>query len=292
MKLHWIEVTVEATPEASEAVANILIEEGAGGVVESSPAARTAYYPEVGDWQARVDRIRQRVAGLSRFGLDPGPARVAWRRVNDEDWAEAWKAHFHPVRLGRRIVVRPTWRAYVPEPGDVVIDLDPGMAFGTGSHPTTALCAAALEERVSPGCTVCDVGTGSGILAIAAARLGASCVLACDTDPLAVCIAKENAARNGVAERITTVDGSWPELIALGRRAEVVVANIIAPVIMSMARDARKLAKPGGVFIASGIVAERAGEVAAALEEAGWLPAGRLEREGWIALLARNGDAP
>ena len=289
-KLDWIEVTVVTTAEVSEAVANLLIEEGAQGVVEASAAERTAYFPLDTDWKARLDRIERSVAGLSCFGLDVGPAKVTFRTVSDEDWAEAWKAHFHPLRLGRRIVVRPSWREFRARREDLVIDLDPGMAFGTGNHPTTALCVESLEEAVAPGSVVFDVGTGSGILAIAACLLGAARVWACDIDPVAVRVARENAARNGAADRVGVLEGSWPVLFPLPEKADVVVANILAPVILSMAEDARRLVRPGGAFIAAGITREQGDEVAAGLCAAGWNLERRLEREAWVSFVARSGD--
>jgi len=283
-------VTVLTTPAASEAVANLLIEEGAGGVVETSAAERTAYYPKIDGWKTRLDRIERSVAGLSRFGIDVGPARVTTRTVNDEDWAEAWKAHFHSLRLGQRIVVRPSWREHQAGPDDLIVHLDPGMAFGTGNHPTTALCVAALERVVMPGNSVFDIGTGSGILAIVAARLGAARVWACDTDPVAVKVTRENVALNGVADQVEALEGSWQTLAGLKEKADVAVANIIASVIIQMAGEVRTLVKNGGAFVASGIIHSRADEVAAALSEAGWSLIDRLEKEEWVAFVARHGD--
>lgn len=286
--MDWIEVRVTATPECGEAVSHLLIDEGAGGVVEEGPAVRTAYYPDQGDLEARLDRIRRSVAGLSQFGLDPGPAKVEWRRVAEQAWAHAWKEHFHPLKVGRRIVVRPTWREYEPAPGELVIDLDPGMAFGTGTHPTTALCVRALERWVSPGDVVYDVGTGSGILAIAAAKLGASRVEACDVDPVAVEVAKGNAAQNGVLPQVRVAMGSWTSLPAGG--ADLVVANIIADVVIELAGDVKSLAKPGAVFVASGIIAHRADDVLGAFRAAGFA-ALEVKGEGeWVAVTCRVGE--
>lgn len=283
--MDWIEVRVTVSAEASEAVAHLLIEEGAGGVVEEAPATLAAYFPDQGDVEARLDRIRRSVAGLSRFGLDPGPARVEWRRVAEESWADAWKEHFHPLKVGRRIVVRPTWREYRPAEGEVVIDLDPGMAFGTGSHPTTALCLRALEDRVTPGCVVYDVGTGSGILAIAAVKLGASRVEACDVDPVAVRVAQANAAQNGVGARVRITRGDWTSLPP--GEADLVVANIIADVVIELAAGVHRLGRPGALFIASGVIAHRVDDVVGAFREAGF-SAIEIEREGeWAAIIAR-----
>lgn len=287
--MDWIEVRVTTTPEAVEAVAHLLTEEGAAGVVEEAPAVRTAYWPDLGDIEARLDRIRRSVAGLAQFGLDVGPARVEWRRVAEESWAHAWKEHFHPLPVGERIVVRPTWRTYDAKPGEIVIDLDPGMAFGTGSHPTTSLCVKALERLVREGDLVYDVGTGSGILAIAAALLGAGRVVACDIDPVAVRVARENVAQNGVARRVEVVEGDWSALPA--EKADVVVANILAEVIIDMAPEVSRLLRPGGNFVASGIILHRAGDVERALAGAGLEVLRKDEQGEWAALVARLGEA-
>lgn len=287
--MDWIEVRVTTTAEAGEAVAHLLMEEGAGGVVEEASAVRTAYWPDQGDIEARLDRIRRSVAGLARFGLDVGPARVEWRRVAEETWADAWKEHFHPLRIGERIVVRPTWRTYEAKPGDIVIDLDPGMAFGTGSHPTTSLCLLSLEQLVHDGATVYDIGTGSGILAIAAALLGADRVVGCDIDPVAVKVARENVAKNGVQDRVQVVQGDWTGLEP--RMANVVVANILADVIIQMAPEAPRLLCPGGSFVASGIIAHRTRDVQKALEAAGFQLLAIHEEGEWAAIVSRLGEA-
>lgn len=286
--MNWIEVRVTVTPEAVEAVAHLLLQEGAGGVVEEGPAVRTAYLADVGDVEARIDRIRRSVAVLDRFGLDPGPAKVEWRRIAEESWAHAWKEHFHTLRIGERIVIRPSWRSYTPGPGEVVIDLDPGMAFGTGSHPTTALCLQALEKLVRPEDVVYDIGTGSGILAIAAALLGAGRVEACDIDPVAVRVAAGNVENNRVSDRVRVVQGNWRVLPA--GEADLVVANIVASVIIEMAQEVPRLVKPGGHFVASGIIVERLDEVKDALASSGVLAVQEQVDGEWAALIGRVGE--
>lgn len=283
--MEWIELTVEASAEVAEAVANILLEEGAGGVLEREPGALSAYFPANPEPSGRIARVRRAVEGLSRYGLDPGPVRVSARPVKEEDWANAWKEHFHVQRIGRTIVVRPTWRAHAPRPGECVIDLDPGMAFGTGAHPTTALCLEALEEQVRPGDVVYDIGTGSGILAIAAAKLGARAVVACDVDPVAIRVAGENIRRNGVAARVTLLEGSWRELNRHGK-AHLAVANIVAGVICAMAPDVPGLLEPGGRFVASGIVRESEARVREALVAAGMSVEGSAARGEWVSVWA------
>lgn len=200
-------------------------------------------------------------------------AEMVTRTVAEEDWAEAWKEHFHVTRFGERIVVVPSWRAFDPRPGDVVLHLDPGMAFGTGQHETTRMCLEALESLIRPGARVLDAGCGSGILAIAAAALGAVEVAAIDVDDVCVRVTGENAARNGLADRIDVgagrLGGTWP-LASPPAGFDVVVANIIAPVIIEAAPMlAGVLAMPGGTLVVSGIIAAREAETVLALASAG-----------------------
>lgn len=199
-------------------------------------------------------------------------ATIDERAVDEEDWAESWKEHFHVERFGERLVVVPSWRTFDPQPSDVVLTLDPGMAFGTGQHETTRMCLEAIERLVMPGARVLDVGCGSGILSVAAARLGASDVVAVDVDENCVRITADNAHANGAGATIHTRQGSlgasWPfDGAPVG--FDVVVANIIAPVIVAMARELIAALAPGGRVVASGIIGEREAETCAALEAAG-----------------------
>jgi ribosomal protein L11 methyltransferase len=198
-------------------------------------------------------------------------ADLTARIVADEDWAEAWKEHFHVERYGKRLVVAPSWRRHEALADDIVIRLDPGMAFGTGQHETTRMCLEALEDAVRPGDRVLDVGCGSGILAIAAAKLGASEVYAVDIDPTCVRITSENAAANGVSIQsgAGTLGDAWP-FAPPPSGFDVVAANIIAPAIIEMAADLHGTLRPGGILIASGILTDRRGEVLEALASAGF----------------------
>ena len=215
------------------------------------------------------------------------------RGVHVEDWANAWKAFYHPTPLGRRLVVCPTWEDYTPGPEELLIRLDPGMAFGSGTHHTTRLCCALLEDTVSPGCTVLDMGTGSGILSIASLLLGASRAVGVDIDPVAVRTAAENAAGNGLGpERFTALVGDLvrdPHLeAALAGDYDIVAANIVADVIIALAPAISRLLVPGGALVASGIILPRREETLAALEGSGLRIERGEELEGWCALLCRK----
>jgi ribosomal protein L11 methyltransferase len=261
----------------------------------------------------RAEETRARVEhALWHFGrLRPvGSLRV--QQLEEQDWADAWKQHYTIQRIGERTVVVPSWLEYDPHPGDVVLRLDPGMAFGTGLHPTTQLCVMLLEHYLRPGCRTLDLGCGSGILAIAAAKLGAVSVLALDTDPIAVAATRENVERNGVAEFVQAAEGSLGGGVALGHwlgweqvasrksqdmeqsdvpydlrpaTCDLIVANIIARVLAALAVDMAGALVPGGMLIASGIIAEREAEVVEAFAAAGLTPIERRQDGDWVALV-------
>ena len=207
---------------------------------------------------------------LATAGID---AVVTVRGVDEEDWAESWKEHFHVERFGKRVVVVPSWRAYDPAPEDVVITLDPGMAFGTGQHETTRMCIEALERVVKAHDRVLDAGCGSGILSLVAAKLGAREVVAVDIDDACARITSENARANGVESVVRAAQGSlgdaWPFDESPDGRFDVVVANIIARVIVELAQPLVDVVADGGRLIVSGIIEEREAEVRAAIEAAG-----------------------
>ncbi len=200
--MRWAEISIDAEAGAVDAVGNALSVAGCGGfeVRETAqPPAVAGYLPVDDRLEARLSQLKDALARLPGYGITGAGTELTLHYVEEADWANAWKAYFKPMRVGRRLVVTPPWEHPDLAPDDIPIVIDPGMAFGTGSHPTTQLCLAALEDFVQPGQAVADVGTGSGILAIAAAKLGAAHVAANDIDPLAVKIARENAAVNGVA---------------------------------------------------------------------------------------------
>jgi len=297
----WIELSVRADLEAVEAVSEILsrfapggtsvqpgfelVDEGLGARVDSSqPAIVRAYLPGRDRSAARVavGEVRRALGHLQAFELRPiGELEVAV--VDEADWANAWKAHFPVLRIGRRLVIRPTWRRHRRRPDDVVLALDPGMAFGTGLHPTTRLCLAGIErwsdEGLLAGVRILDVGCGSGILMIAAGLFGAGRLVGLDTDPIAVEASAANARRNRVAVEVRS--GSLP---SRSGPFELVVANLIASLLIALADQLRAELRPAGRLLASGIFIDREPEVRAALEAAGLRQSRRDVDGDWVAL--------
>jgi ribosomal protein L11 methyltransferase len=301
----WLELAVEADVEAVEAVSEILgraapggtsvepafelVDEGLGARLDPSrPAIVRAYVPAQD--RAAAERSAGDVAAalghLQAFGLRPiGELRT--RIVEEADWADAWKAYFPVMRVGRRLVIRPTWRRHRRMPGDVVLALDPGMAFGTGLHPTTRLCLAGVEALADRGALrdarVLDVGCGSGILAIGALKLGAATALGLDTDPIAIEATTANARRNALARRLDARRGSLPS----GDPAfDVVLANLIAGLLVPLADGLARELRPGGHLLASGIFIDREQDVREALMSAGVEVTGRTSEGDWVALEA------
>jgi ribosomal protein L11 methyltransferase len=288
--MRWAAIRAACPPESEEPVAACFTEIGCGGVlIETAPdegrLSVTGYLPVDDRLEERLAGLRQRLAVLRECGLDPGDG-VTVRFVQDEDWAEAWKAYFRPIRVGRSLVMKPSWETLAAAEGDRVIELDPGMAFGTGAHPTTQLCLALLEEHVAPGDRVLDLGTGSGILALAAARLGAREVRALDVDPVAVAAARENVAANDLAGVVRVEEGGVEA--AAGSPYDLIVANILADVIRELAPVLACRVRSGGLLIASGIIAGRAADVTASLRAAGFDLEEEHTQEEWRALVGRR----
>lgn len=271
-------VTVER--EHADAVANVFFEMGSGVLWEEPAPALVrikGYFPAGAGAASKVAELRRRTAAIAG-----GKQDLALKEVYEEDWADAWRQFYRPFRVGKRLVIRPPWEDYPALPDDLVLVLYPGTAFGCGTHPTTQMCLVALEDAVRPGMRVCDVGTGSGILAIAAALLGATSVVAVDNDPAAVRLARENVARNGVASRVDVHEGYL--LDAVAGPFELVVANITADVIVRLAPAAARVLKTGGLFFAGGVIKERAPLVGQALEGAGFNLTRTETKDGWVML--------
>jgi ribosomal protein L11 methyltransferase len=292
----WLEIAVEVAGIDAETVADAFRQQCPGGVA-IEPAARPDGdgYVLDGDAPALVKgylppgedsaRVRRALRIALRFAPLTEPPR--WRRarrLREEDWRDSWKRYFKPQRFGRRLLVKPSWAAYEVAADDTVIEIDPGMAFGTGQHPTTAMCLRALEERLRPGESVLDLGTGSGILAVAAAKLGAARVLALDIDPQALKAARENAERNGVQSVVDARERTLPEGVG-GERFDVVLANISGQTIERLAGALAAALKEGGTLVVSGFLEDARDGLARVLGEAG-LQVERVDSEGvWRSIM-------
>lgn len=308
----WIEVSIQTTHEAAELTAEIMRAAGANnGVVIEDPVlintlrnsgtwelcdipeqgntevvTVTAYYPEDEELQPRLAQIEEEMAALEasigtcRFG------NTRFRTVSEQDWANEWKQYFHVTHIGETLVIKPTWEEYTAKAGEKIIEIDPGMAFGTGTHHTTCMCMERLEKVLRPGMEVFDVGTGSGILAIAAAKLGAETVKAVDIDATAVRVAAENIAANRLTEKISVKQGDL--LQGTVGKADVIIANIIADIIIMLLEDVPGKLKTGGIFLASGIIEERQNDVAAAAAKAGLCVEAVDTKGGWVVMQMRK----
>ncbi|WP_068775143.1 50S ribosomal protein L11 methyltransferase [Paenibacillus sp. FJAT-26967] len=323
--MRWHEITVYTTEQATEMISNFLHEFGAGGVsIEESGtlnkqrdtsmgqfyehplndipegfAEIKGYFLEGSPLEAIMTELKQLVEGLTEFGIDIGTPAYGLREVDEEDWANAWKQYFKPTRITERLTIKPTWEEYEASPEELILELDPGMAFGTGTHATTSLCLKTLEEVIQGGEDVIDVGTGSGILAIAAAKLGARSVLAVDLDPVAVASASENAVLNGLDDRIHV---KLSDLLQVFKESEaghgadlgvtlpvkIVVANILAEVILLFVDDVYKVLTPDGYYVVSGVIQSKEKDVENGLLAAGF-EVEAVRRDGeWVAMVARK----
>ena len=306
----WKSFTVEARREAVDALSYFFTSHGALGMAydeqlfgpngdpadplpaPGDPTKLTAYFP----WDADLRTVKKEFLDFlpvlaESFGTATGEF-VEATEITDYGWAETWKEHFKPSRLGRRITVKPSWEPYAASPDEVVLTIDPGQAFGTGTHETTKMCLRFIEDAFdapAPPRTVLDVGTGTGILGIASAMLGAERVLGIDIDPKAVETASENGRINGVAGRFEA--GITP-LSRIEETYDLVVANVLAEILADLKEEVGARCAPGGALLLSGILAEKSDWVAQEYAEAGWLLAGRREEGQWSALLLRRKDVP
>ncbi len=306
----WKSFTVEARREAVDALSYFFTTHGALGMAydeqrfgpdgdpavplpaPGDPTKLTAYFP----WEADLGTVKREFLEFlpvlaESFGTASGEF-VEATEITDCGWAETWKEHFKPSRLGRRITVKPSWETYASSPGEVVLTIDPGQAFGTGTHETTKMCLRFIEdvfEDPGPPRTVLDLGTGTGILGIAAAMLGAERVLGIDVDPKAVETAAENGRVNGVAGRF---ESAVTPLARIEETFDLVVANVLAEILADLKAEVGARCAPGGALVLSGILAEKSDWVAQEYAEAGWALAGQRQEGQWSALLLRREDRP
>ncbi len=304
--MYWLEISVVTDGEAAEAVAEVLrpygysqgvVLEQLGDASNPDPDALEPivtvkiYLPQQDDQPSLRRKIEETLYHLNRLYPVPQPN---YRKLMEEDWANAWRKNYRPFRVGRRLWIQPSWQKIdVADIGDIVITLDPGMAFGTGLHPTTQMCLRALEENVAPGSRVLDIGTGSGILAIAAAKLGASRVLALDNDYQATKTAYQNAVQNGVKKNLEIFQGTLPAIRAT-TKWDIVLVNILAPVIVSLTaeNDLLGFIPEDGRVILSGIIEDQVGMVQNAIENAGGVTGNKLTVRDWVCIVVEKSKTP
>ena len=309
----WLEISIQTTSLGADAVSDILMRAGCGGTMISDkndfceltqtneswlmPDPAILYsLPEVvtvTGWLEQDDTLPNRLESI-KASLDQshssdlmGTLKMTVKSVNDEAWAETWKRFFKPIHITDHIVVKPEWEKYTPRDSERVIIIDPGMAFGTGQHESTALCMRLLEVYVNTGSTVIDVGTGSGILAICSALLGAANVLAIDVDMNAIMAAQDNIKLNHCTGVITVKEGNL--INSVNHTYDIMVANISADIICNLVKDAHKVITPGGLFICSGIILERQKDVTQSLAAFGYTVTKILNDHDWVAIAARYG---
>jgi len=304
--MHWLELTVQTHPEAVESVSELLNRYTTGGVaieepielidegqeyrvLTGQPVKVHAYLPIDGKEEAARQQVADGLWHLSSLGPQ-FVGDLQTRVVHEEDWANAWKDYYHVTHIGQRLVIRPSWREYIPMNNEVVLELDPGMAFGTGLHPTTRMCLEQIEQRMRPDMRVLDVGTGSGILALAAAKLGAARVHCIDNSSVAVESAVANAEMNHMSDRVNVVLGVLDETEAtrLSGQYDLVLANIIARVIGSIASNLAQVLAPGGILITSGIIEDRRHEAEQPLLATGLKLIEQVMIDDWVTLIMQK----
>ncbi len=311
--MKWSEICIHTTHEAVEPISNILHEAGASGVVIEDPldlmkerenVYREIYQLDPNDYPDEgviikaylpinsflgetVEGIKETINNLLLYDIDLGRNKITISEVNEEEWATAWKKYYHPVKISEKFTIVPTWEEYTPVHTDeLIIEMDPGMAFGTGTHPTTVLCIQALERYVKEGDSVVDVGTGTGILSIASAMLRAKQVEGYDLDPVAVESARLNSKLNKVSDHIEIKQNNL--LDGVEGEKDVIVANILAEVILRFTDQAYSLLKDGGYFITSGIIQQKKQEVKDALVKEGFTIVEVLSMEDWVSIIAEK----
>jgi ribosomal protein L11 methyltransferase len=311
--MKWSEISIHTTNEAVEPIANILYEAGASGIViedsfdlnkdhpdqygelyELNPddfpeegVIVKAYLPVNSFLGETVEQIKSAINNLLLFNIDIGLNKVTISEVHEEEWSTAWKKYYHPVKISSKFTIVPTWEEYEPVSSDeLMIELDPGMAFGTGTHPTTVMSIQSLEQTVKKDDIVYDVGTGSGVLSIASAMLGAKHVLALDLDEIAVKSAELNIKINHIQDRITVKQNNL--LDGITEPADVIVANLLAEIIVRFTDDAFRLVKDGGYFITSGIINQKRQEVEEHIKKAGFEIVETIMMEDWVTIVAKK----
>lgn len=310
MNKDWMEISISTTSEAVEAISGILYNTGVQGVAIEDPediefkkkhpgdwdyfdnnllkvkdyTLITAYYKYDEKFDESLEYIKKSIDNLKDFGIDKGRGEVKVAKVNEEDWENNWKKYYKPTKVGNKIVIVPIWEEYTEKPGEIIVKMDPGMAFGTGTHETTRMCIKMLEKYVNNSSVVFDIGTGSGILSITAKKLNAKQAIGVDLDPVAVKSAKENIKYNNISN-IEILHGDLMDVIS--GKADVIVANIIADIIIPLSEQIKNFLNPDGVFISSGILKERKQDVVDKLEECNFNIEDVKEDGEWVCIAAK-----
>ncbi|WP_461205581.1 50S ribosomal protein L11 methyltransferase [Clostridium sp. DL1XJH146] len=310
MNKEWMEVEIVTKEENVEPIEAVLYSVGVSGVSILNPSdleyvkensKTNEYYPEslnvIKDkvilktyfkeegFDNIYTMIKEKIDGLSKFGFDTKETYISKGKVNEENWENNWKKYFKPTKIGEKVVVKPTWEEYDKNDEEIVIELDPGMAFGTGTHETTSLCVKALEKYIKDEDTIFDIGTGSGILSIIASKLGATSIVGVDLDKVAVRVAKENIEYNG----LNNIDILYGDLMEVVRgKANIVVANILAHIILELSNNVKDFIKEDGLFISSGIINDKKDEVVAKLEKVGFEILEVMNDGEWNCIVAKN----
>ena len=309
--MKWCEVSIQTTHEATEIIAEIFRDLGASGVVIEDPelvndyitsgkwdytdipiatetevVTEKAYLPVNGELDGRLKSFELELAALKERGVSIAPGIITTCELQDEDWSDTWKQYFHVEKPGERIVIKPTWESYEAKEGELVVELDPGAAFGTGTHATTSMCIKELEQLVKPGMTVFDVGTGSGILSIISAKLGAKDIQAVDYDDSVIKIVEENLAQNNVQDIVSVAQSDLMQNVH--GKANLVIANIIADIIIRLFDQLDEHLEEDGTLLTSGIIEDRIDDVIDAADAHGYQVVKRLENKGWACITLKR----
>jgi ribosomal protein L11 methyltransferase len=307
--MNWIELTITTTEEASDAVSEMLMNIGAGGVAIDDPneimreisklnsldyvdealikpieqdVIIKAYFSDHLNLEELKQLVKEKINFISGF-LDTGKGTITTSKINDQDWSENWKKHYKPFHISERVVIKPTWEEYRKKSDEVIIEIDPGMAFGTGTHETTSMCAKFLERYLKEGNTVIDVGSGTGILSIIAAKLGAKKITAIDIDAVAAKVTRENCALNHVEDIVEVYEGTLNDIAV--EKSDIIVANIIADVIIDLAKIVENYIKEKGLLITSGIIKEKKDRVIETYTQKGFTCEETAEDGEWVAIV-------
>lgn len=311
--MKWCEISIQTTHEATELIAEIFRDLGAGGVVIEDPelvndyitsgkwdytdipiatetdvVTEKAYLVVNGELEGRLQTFKQEVKALEARGVNIEPGIITTCELQDEDWSDTWKQYFHTEKPGERIVIKPTWEAYEAKDDEIIIELDPGAAFGTGTHATTSMCIKELEKLVHTGDVVFDVGTGSGILSIIAAKLGAKEIQAVDYDDSVLKIVEENLVQNKVEHMVSVAQSDLMQNIH--GKANLVIANIIADIIIRLFAQLDEHLESNGTLLTSGIIEDRIDDVIEAGEKHGFAVVKRMENKGWACITFKRAD--